>query len=45
MLIQKEVVDIIKKLRPDVEEDLVHRLIGIIGINSISFSFKKSRRR
>lgn len=44
-MFQKEVVDIIKKLRPDVEEDLVHRLIGIIGINSISFSFKKSHRR
>jgi len=44
-MFQKDVVDVIKSVRSDVEDALVHRLIGIISINSVSFSFKKNSQR
>jgi len=44
-MFQKDVVDVIKSVRSDVEDALVHRLIGITSINSVSFSFKKNSQR
>lgn len=40
LLVQTEVVDVIKELRPDVKESLIHRLIGILNINSVSFHLR-----
>merc|ERR1712243_106890 len=44
-MFQTTVVDVIKKIKPDCEDDLIHRLIGIINVNSVSFNCKKERRR
>ena len=44
-MFQKEVVDVVKTARPDVDDDLVHKLIGILNTNSVSFSFKKDARK
>merc|ERR1719270_1176456 len=44
-MFQKEVVDVVKTVRPDVEDDLAHKLIGILNTNSVSFNFKKDSRK
>jgi len=44
-MFQTMVVDVIKKIKPDCEDDLIHRLIGIINVNSVSFNCKEERRR
>jgi len=44
-MFQKEVVDVVKTVRPDVDDDLVHKLIGILNTNSVSFNFKKDSRK
>ena len=38
--IQREVVDVIKQKR-DVEDDLIHHLVGILSTNCLGFSFRK----
>ena len=38
--IQREVVDVIKQEK-DVEDDLIHHLVGILSTNCLGFSFKK----
>ena len=40
--IQTDVVDVIKQ-KKDVEDDLIHRLIGILSTNSLGFSFRKEK--
>ena len=40
-----QVVDVIRTVRPDVEDALVHKLIGILNTNSVSFNFKKDARK
>ena len=44
-MFQKEVVDVVKTVRQDVDDDLVHKLIGILNTNSVSFNFKKDSRK
>ena len=38
--IQREVVDVVKQER-DVEDGLIHHLVGILSTNCLGFSFKK----
>ena len=40
--IQREVVDVIKQ-KKDVEDDLIHRFIGILNTNCLGFSFRKQK--
>jgi hypothetical protein len=40
--IQRDVVDVIKQ-KKDVEDDLIHRLIGILNTNCLGFSFRKEK--
>ena len=40
-----QVVDVIRTVRPDVDDALVHKLIGILNTNSVSFNFKKDARK
>ena len=40
--IQREVVDVIKQ-KKDVEDDLIHRLVGILSTNCLGFSFRKEK--
>ena len=44
-MFQKEVVDVVRSVRPDVDDALVHKLIGILNTNSVSFNFKKEARK
>ena len=44
-MFQSEVVDVVRNVRPDVDDALVHKLIGILNTNSVSFSFKKDARK
>ena len=44
-MFQTEVVDVIRTVRPDVDDALVHKLIGILNTNSVSFNFKKDARK
>ena len=44
-MFQSEVVDVVCNVRPDVDDALVHKLIGILNTNSVSFSFKKDARK
>jgi len=44
-MFQKEVVDVVRTVRPDVDDALLHKLIGILNTNSVSFNFKKEKDR
>ena len=44
-MFQTEVVDVVRTVRPDVDDALVHKLIGILNTNSVSFNFKKEARK
>ena len=44
-MFQKEVVDVVRSVRPDVDDATVHKLIGILNTNSVSFNFKKEARK
>ena len=44
-MFQKEVVDVVRTVRPDVDDDFVHKLIGTLNTNSVSFNFKKEARK
>ena len=44
-MFQTEVVNVIRSVRPDVDDALVHKLIGILNTNSVSFNFKKDARK
>ena len=44
-MFQKEVVDVVRTVRPDVNDALLHKLIGILNTNSVSFNFKKEKDR
>jgi hypothetical protein len=41
-MFQKDVVDIIKQQK-DVKVDLIHHLIGLLGINCVGVRFKKEK--
>eukprot|EP00092_Neocalanus_flemingeri_P012330 GFUD01013291.1.p1 GENE.GFUD01013291.1~~GFUD01013291.1.p1 ORF type:complete len:467 (+),score=105.34 GFUD01013291.1:105-1505(+) len=40
---QRDVVDVIKRLKNEVDDDLIHRLIGLLSINCVGVSLKKER--
>ena len=40
--IQRDVVDVIKQ-KKDVEDDLIHHLVGILSTNCLGFSFRKQK--